>query len=162
MRVAVVNDCALKTAVEPSNFRLQADKLDPVMKVCNREVLRCYGPLSQRANIGPETGVIVCTFEKANTLINRLIEQQQLGGISCVVVDELHMVRSVAIARARIGHLRTPIRDQQAISCFTWRPHDRVPTHQRRAQLHRRHHSNVEVQPQKEMHGLAAVKPVGR
>ena len=43
--------------------------------------------------VGPEVGVIVCTFEKANTLINRLVEQQQLGRISCIVVDELHMVR---------------------------------------------------------------------
>ncbi len=73
---------------------MQSHKLDPVMKACNREVLRHYGPASQRADIGPETGVIVCTFEKANTLINRLIDQQQLGRISCVVVDELHMVRA--------------------------------------------------------------------
>ena len=64
------------------------------MKACNREVLRYYGPRSQRADIGPEVGVIVCTFEKANTLINRLIDQQQLGRVACVVVDELHMVRS--------------------------------------------------------------------
>lgn len=49
--------------------------------------------MSQRADVGLEVGAIVCTIEKANTLINRLIEQQQLGAISCVVVDELHMVR---------------------------------------------------------------------
>ena len=34
----------------------------------------------------------VCTIEKANTLVNRLLEQGGLGQLSCIVVDELHMV----------------------------------------------------------------------
>ena len=77
---------------------MQANKLEPVMKACNREVRRDYGPMSQRSDLGPEVGVVVCTFEKANTRINRLIDQQQLGCISCVVVDELHMVRNCRLS----------------------------------------------------------------
>lgn len=38
------------------------------------------------------TGVVVCTIEKANSLINRMSEERCLSSLSCVVVDELHMV----------------------------------------------------------------------
>ena len=37
--------------------------------------------------------VAVCTIEKANSLINRLVEEKRADEVSCVVVDEMHMVR---------------------------------------------------------------------
>jgi DNA polymerase theta len=37
-------------------------------------------------------GVIVCTIEKANALVNKMMEDDCLGQLSAVVVDELHMV----------------------------------------------------------------------
>lgn len=48
-------------------------------------------PLSG-AVVGFSPGVIVATIEKANMLIDRLLEERCLGKLSCVVVDELHMV----------------------------------------------------------------------
>ncbi len=36
--------------------------------------------------------MIVCTIEKANPLVAKLLEEDRLGQLSCVVVDELHMV----------------------------------------------------------------------
>ncbi|CAL1548671.1 unnamed protein product, partial [Lymnaea stagnalis] len=36
--------------------------------------------------------VAVCTIEKGNGLINRLMEEGKLGDLGAVVVDELHMV----------------------------------------------------------------------
>ena len=34
----------------------------------------------------------MCTIEKANVLINRMLEEESLHQLCCVVVDELHMV----------------------------------------------------------------------
>lgn len=38
------------------------------------------------------TGVIVCTIEKANLIVNKMLEDDTLGHLGSVVVDELHMV----------------------------------------------------------------------
>jgi DNA polymerase theta len=34
----------------------------------------------------------VCTIERANALVNRLLESGELGRLCVVVVDELHMI----------------------------------------------------------------------
>jgi replicative superfamily II helicase len=34
----------------------------------------------------------VCTVEKANSALNKLIEEQRLHELACIVVDEAHMV----------------------------------------------------------------------
>jgi replicative superfamily II helicase len=36
--------------------------------------------------------VCVCTIERANLVLNKLLESDRAGALSCVVVDELHMV----------------------------------------------------------------------
>lgn len=39
-----------------------------------------------------DTSVAVCTIEKANSLINRMLEEGRLSEIGTIVIDELHMV----------------------------------------------------------------------
>ncbi len=36
--------------------------------------------------------VAVCTIEKANVCINRLLQEGRLSELSCIVIDELHMI----------------------------------------------------------------------
>ena len=53
---------------------------------------RNYGGKGSARVLEANTGVVVCTIEKANSLINRMSEERCLSSLSCVVVDELHMV----------------------------------------------------------------------
>lgn len=63
----------------------------PALDFC-REVKKNYGGKGSARVLEANTGVVVCTIEKANSLINRMSEERCLSSLSCVVVDELHMV----------------------------------------------------------------------
>lgn len=43
-------------------------------------------PLPKRVHVA------ICTIEKANVLVNHLIEESRLNEIGCIVCDELHML----------------------------------------------------------------------
>lgn len=38
------------------------------------------------------THIAICTIEKANSIVNRLLEQQKIDQIGCIVVDEIHLI----------------------------------------------------------------------
>lgn len=61
-----------------------------------------------------ELGIIVCTFEKANAIVARLIETDRLCAVGCVVVDELHMLSGACAPSTPLRHVRpithTPLR----------------------------------------------------
>ncbi|WIA12996.1 hypothetical protein OEZ85_006607 [Tetradesmus obliquus] len=69
----------------------KAAHLAKLLAPLGREVKPLYGGLGGVA-VTPTTGVIVATIEKANALVNKMLEDDTLGQLSCVVVDELHMV----------------------------------------------------------------------
>lgn len=38
------------------------------------------------------TDIAVCTIEKANSIVNKLLEQQRIDQLGCIVVDEIHLI----------------------------------------------------------------------
>lgn len=67
-----------------------------------REVKKNYGGKGSARVLEANTGVVVCTIEKANSLINRMTEERCLSSLSCVVVDELHMVMPLSENKGRV------------------------------------------------------------
>ncbi|GFR45961.1 hypothetical protein Agub_g7430, partial [Astrephomene gubernaculifera] len=70
----------------------KADALQALLAPINRTVNGAYGGQQNGKIIQPGVGAIVATIEKANALINAMLEEDTLGELSAVVVDELHMV----------------------------------------------------------------------
>ena len=38
------------------------------------------------------TDIAICTIEKANSLVNRLMEERKMSSLGMVVIDEMHMI----------------------------------------------------------------------
>lgn len=72
----------------------KADHLDRVLDAMDppRRTKRLYGEYHSARPFDSDTGAVVCTIEKANSLVNALLEEGQLDRLGCVVIDELHMV----------------------------------------------------------------------
>ncbi|XP_048133161.1 helicase and polymerase-containing protein TEBICHI isoform X1 [Rhodamnia argentea] len=69
----------------------KAEHLEALLEPLGKHVRSYYG--SQGGGTLPkDTSVAVCTIEKGNSLINRLLEEGRLSEIGIVVIDELHMV----------------------------------------------------------------------
>ncbi|KAM7419182.1 hypothetical protein PAMA_016346 [Pampus argenteus] len=70
------------------------EKMHYLQSVFEEAGVRVEGYMGTTSAAGGFTAldVAVCTIEKANSLINRLIEENNMGLLGMVVVDELHMV----------------------------------------------------------------------
>ncbi|KAF3446459.1 hypothetical protein FNV43_RR11638 [Rhamnella rubrinervis] len=69
----------------------KAEHLEVLLEPLGKHVRSYYG--NQGGGTLPQdTSVAVCTIEKANSLINRLLEEGRLPEIGIIVIDELHMV----------------------------------------------------------------------
>ena len=69
----------------------QAEHLEVLLEPLGKHVRSYYG--NQGGGTLPkDTSVAVCTIEKANSLINRLLEEDRLSEVGIIVIDELHMV----------------------------------------------------------------------
>lgn len=77
---------------------MQADALEQLLSrvpsMRHWDVARCFSSQGRGSAIGAAT-IFVCTMERANSLANRWLEEGQLRRLCCVVVDELHMVRTL-------------------------------------------------------------------
>lgn len=72
----------------------KAKKLSKLLIPMGRELKRAYGSEYSDDILNKKTGIIVCTPENANSIVNRMIDANVpiTGEICCVVVDELHLV----------------------------------------------------------------------
>nr|XP_043612753.1 helicase and polymerase-containing protein TEBICHI [Erigeron canadensis] len=69
----------------------KAEHLESLLEPLDKHVRSYYG--SQGGGSLPkDTSVAVCTIEKANSLLNRLLEEGRLSEVGIIVIDELHMV----------------------------------------------------------------------
>ncbi|XP_076922423.1 helicase and polymerase-containing protein TEBICHI-like [Bidens hawaiensis] len=69
----------------------KAEHLQALLEPLDKHVRSYYG--SQGGGTLPkDTSVAVCTIEKANSLLNRLLEEGRLSEVGIIVIDELHMV----------------------------------------------------------------------
>lgn len=44
------------------------------------------------ANWGTSTDIAVCTIEKANSLVNKMLEEELFNEVEFIIIDELHMI----------------------------------------------------------------------
>lgn len=73
---------------------MQAEHLEKLLEPLGKHVRSYYG--NQGGGTLPkDTSVAVCTIEKANSLVNRLLEEGRLSEMGIIVIDELHMVSRV-------------------------------------------------------------------
>ena len=56
--------------------------------------VRVFGFMGSQAPPGgiKRADIAVCTIEKANSIVNRMLEEGTIGDLGIVVVDELHLL----------------------------------------------------------------------
>ena len=73
---------------------LAREKMFHLQSVLRDAGVRVEGFMGSQSPAGglKTTDIAVATIEKANSLVNRLLEEGNMDSLSCVVVDELHML----------------------------------------------------------------------
>ncbi|KAL3650829.1 hypothetical protein CASFOL_007232 [Castilleja foliolosa] len=90
-RVLAAGKIALLVLPYVSICAEKAEHLEVILEPVGKHVRSFYG--NQGGSTLPkDTSVAVCTIEKANSLINRLLEEGRLSELGTIVIDELHMV----------------------------------------------------------------------
>ncbi|KAJ6373044.1 hypothetical protein OIU76_027389 [Salix suchowensis] len=90
-RVISIGKIALLVLPYVSICAEKAEHLEGLLEPLGKHVRSYYG--NQGGGTLPkDTSVAVCTIEKANSLINRLLEEGRLSEVGIMVIDELHMV----------------------------------------------------------------------
>ncbi|RID50585.1 hypothetical protein BRARA_H01306 [Brassica rapa] len=90
-RVITTGKMALLVLPYVSICTEKAEHLELLLEPLGKQVRSYFG--NQGGGTLPKgTAVAVCTIEKANSLINRLLEEGRLSELGIIVIDELHMV----------------------------------------------------------------------
>lgn len=67
--------------------------------------VRSYYGNQGGGSLPKDTSVAVCTIEKANSLVNRLLEEDRLSEVGIIVIDELHMVDDFTCCTACLQYM---------------------------------------------------------
>jgi replicative superfamily II helicase len=92
----------------------QAEHLESLLEPLGKHVRGFYGAQGG-ASLPKDTSVAVCTIEKANLLINKLLEEGRLSELAIIVIDELHMVRDASFTIC-FKHIETAV---LSVTCST-------------------------------------------
>ncbi|XP_020585718.1 helicase and polymerase-containing protein TEBICHI [Phalaenopsis equestris] len=90
-RVIATGKMALLVLPYVSICAEKAEHLELLLEPLGKHVRSFYGNQGG-GSLPKDTSVAVCTIEKANSLINRLLEEGRLSEVGIIVIDELHMV----------------------------------------------------------------------
>ncbi|KAJ0962916.1 hypothetical protein J5N97_028038 [Dioscorea zingiberensis] len=90
-RVVLIGKMALLVLPYVSICAEKAEHLELVLEPLGKHVRSFYGNQGG-GSLPKDTSVAVCTIEKANSLINKLLEEGRLSEVGIIVIDELHMV----------------------------------------------------------------------
>lgn len=74
---------------------MQATHLQALLQPLGKRVRGFYGTQGG-SSLPKDTSVAVCTIEKANSLVNKLLEEGRLSELCIIVIDELHMVSAIS------------------------------------------------------------------
>ncbi|KAH7283331.1 hypothetical protein KP509_34G001800 [Ceratopteris richardii] len=69
----------------------KAEHLETLLEASGKTVCSFFGTRGG-ASLPKDSSIAVCTIEKANSLVNKLLEECRLPELAVVVIDELHMV----------------------------------------------------------------------
>ncbi|TNN05276.1 DNA polymerase theta subunit, partial [Schistosoma japonicum] len=87
-------ESTLKAFIILPYVSVSKEKMIYLQKLFNSLGIRVGGYMAGHSPPGglSAINVAVCTIEKANSLVNRLIEEERLDELGIVVVDELHLI----------------------------------------------------------------------
>jgi replicative superfamily II helicase len=70
-----------------------SEKCQNLVRICENINLKIIQLHSQSEAVWtPDCDLAICTIEKANSLVNKLIEEQLYFDVSFFVVDEFHLI----------------------------------------------------------------------
>ncbi|XP_078428981.1 MUS308 and mammalian DNA polymerase-like protein isoform X2 [Wolffia australiana] len=90
-RVILTGKMALLVLPYVSICTEKSEHLELLLEPLGKHVRSFYGNQGS-GSLPKDTSVAVCTIEKANSLINRMVEEGRLSEVGIIVIDELHMV----------------------------------------------------------------------
>jgi replicative superfamily II helicase len=90
----------------------QAEHLESLLEPLGKHVRGFYGAQGG-ASLPKDTFVAVCTIEKANLLVNKLLEEGRLSELAIIVIDELHMVRDASFVK----HIEAAVLPVTCLTC---------------------------------------------